>query len=530
MSLVTAPSSVGQVSNLSPLAEKRRPPRIKKRTSLLAHGQPMVWLNGGALAVCLAMILGLLALLHYQGLSTFWPVPAVEIHTVDGKRYLGEVVREETYRPEASVFDSLPASARAGAKSLVDSNGGVSTRRLLRTANFDLTQTHHHWVSDFEIKEESRPEWALVIERASNDGPFNGVPTAFLIDGKVEATEPADVLAKYHEYEGAVLDRVRQREKIKKDEGGAVSRKKEAARLAVRQAELDHGADSPQHQSAARQFAETGKWEEEETARLNRAISDLDKENDRYQMKLVTADGQEKTLPLAQIVRAYPANQLSFKDKLGIYCSRWWEFVSADPRNVNTEGGVFPAIWGTVAMTLLMSLAVVPFGVMASLYLREYAKAGVIISAVRIAVNNLAGVPSIVFGVFGLGFFCYGIGYYYDHAFEQARLPQSHIWNGRHHVGLSDPGAAHAARGHRRHRRSAGSRAGVDARGLLCLRRQQVANDLAHRAAACAAGHPDWYDPGDGPRRRRGGAAHARGSHEVGARFTGGQGSSLRPS
>ena len=369
------------------------------------------------------MILGLLVLLHYQGLSTFWPVPAAEIHTVDGKRYLGEVVREETYRPEASVFDSLPEPARAGAKSLVDSNGGVSTRRLLRTANFDLTQTHHHWVSDFEIKEESRPEWALVIERASNDGPFNGVPTAFLIDGKVEATEPADVLAKYHEYEGAVLDRVRQREKIKKDEGGAVSRKKEAARLAVRQAELDHGADSPQHQSAAqavRRDRQVGggrdcpvEPRDQRSGQGERSLSDEARDGRRPREDV--APGSDRW--------AYPANQLSFKDKLGIYSSRWWEFVSADPRNVNTEGGVFPAIWGTVAMTLLMSLAVVPFGVMASLYLREYAKAGVIISAVRIAVNNLAGVPSIVFGVFGLGFFCYGIGYYYDHAFEQARLP-----------------------------------------------------------------------------------------------------------
>jgi ABC-type phosphate transport system permease subunit len=65
-------------------------------------------------------------------------------------------------------------------------------------------------------------------------------------------------------------------------------------------------------------------------------------------------------------------------------------------------------------MTIIMSLAVVPFGVVAALYLREYAKSGPIVSAVRIAINNLAGVPSIVFGVFGLGFFCYIIGAYID--------------------------------------------------------------------------------------------------------------------
>src|SRR5207302_3818216 len=126
---------------------------------------------------------------------------------------------------------------------------------------------------------------------------------------------------------------------------------------------------------------------------------------------------------LAEIVRLYPANQLGFGGKLSVYLSRWWEFLSTDPRNANSEGGVFPAIWGTAAMTILMSLAVVPLGVMAALYLREYAKAGLVISTVRIAVNNLAGVPSIVFGVFGLGFFCYFVGGHFDRFFFPERLP-----------------------------------------------------------------------------------------------------------
>ncbi|MCA1787473.1 MAG: phosphate ABC transporter permease PstA, partial [Desulfobacteraceae bacterium] len=107
----------------------------------------------------------------------------------------------------------------------------------------------------------------------------------------------------------------------------------------------------------------------------------------------------------------------------GIYLSRWWEFLTDDPREANSEGGVFPAIFGTVVMTLLMSVAVVPFGVLAALYLREYAKAGPMVSAVRIAINNLAGVPSIVFGVFGLGFFSYIIGARIDQWLFAAKLP-----------------------------------------------------------------------------------------------------------
>ena len=128
-------------------------------------------------------------------------------------------------------------------------------------------------------------------------------------------------------------------------------------------------------------------------------------------------------MPVADVVRAVAANQLSFSDKLAVYGSRWKEFLTADPREANSEGGVLPAIVGTVIMTLLMSIAVVPFGVLAALYLREYARAGLAVSAVRIAINNMAGVPSIVFGVFGLGFFCYIIGGGIDRAFFAEHLP-----------------------------------------------------------------------------------------------------------
>ena len=143
-------------------------------------------------------------------------------------------------------------------------------------------------------------------------------------------------------------------------------------------------------------------------------IDELDRDNARYGVLVGTTDGRLKHLELSEIVRAYPGNRLSFGAKADVYRDRWSEFLLDDPREANSEGGVLPAIFGTVVMTILMSLAVVPFGVLAALYLREYAKAGPLISVVRIAVNNLAGVPSIVFGVFGLGFFCYGMGKYVD--------------------------------------------------------------------------------------------------------------------
>jgi phosphate transport system permease protein len=143
----------------------------------------------------------------------------------------------------------------------------------------------------------------------------------------------------------------------------------------------------------------------------------------RYAIRLWTATDETKDLDLAEIVRAYPANQLGLGGKIGIYLDRWREFLTAEPREANSEGGVFPAIFGTVVMTLIMTLLVVPFGVMSALYLREYAGQGWLTSTVRISINNLAGVPSIVFGVFGLGFFSYIVGGSIDAIFFADKLP-----------------------------------------------------------------------------------------------------------
>ena len=101
-------------------------------------------------------------------------------------------------------------------------------------------------------------------------------------------------------------------------------------------------------------------------------------------------------IPLAKVVRVSRPNAMGLLDKVGFYLAKLWEFVSEEPREANTEGGIFPAIFGTVAMVLIMSVIVTPFGVIAAVYLREYARQGTLVRVIRIAVNNLAGVPSIV--------------------------------------------------------------------------------------------------------------------------------------
>jgi phosphate transport system permease protein len=140
-------------------------------------------------------------------------------------------------------------------------------------------------------------------------------------------------------------------------------------------------------------------------------------------LSVATADGAQVTVPVLDVHRAFPANDLGWTGRARVYAGRLWEFVSGDPREANTEGGVFPAIFGTVMMVVLMSLAGVPFGVLTALYLREYARQGLLVRTVRIAVNNLAGVPSIVVGVFGLGFFVYVVGGGIDRVFFPESLP-----------------------------------------------------------------------------------------------------------
>jgi phosphate transport system permease protein len=421
--------------------------RTRARASLLAHGEPMIWVTGGALAVALAMISGLLFLVLLRGTATFWPSRVVELQTREGGRIVGEITRHESYRPQppqvphpAQASQLPPPSPAAGSRSGARVGGAgappaggpataaepaglpLAHRRLVRTGNFDLTGIHFVWVDDEDVAREERPPWAVTVERMAW-GRFIGSVVAFQIDGQDVTVQPEQAWEQFRRYHGEVRARWRRRHTLEQAEVGRINRACERARLRVRQAELDQGAASAPAEAAAADYARARQSADQELTRLQERAARLDAENARYALVLGISDGQRKSLPLADIVRAYPANRLTWPQRLAVYLDRWREFLAGEPREANSEGGVFPALFGTVVMTLVMTLAVVPFGVLAALYLREYAKAGPVVSAVRIAVNNLAGVPSIVFGVFGLGFFCYALGAHIDQLFFAARLP-----------------------------------------------------------------------------------------------------------
>ena len=381
----------------------------------------MLWLMGGTLAICMVMIVGLLALVVYQGATTFWPRPVLSVTLEDGRTLMGEETRRERFAPNPDAMAGWTADARRRFTEGMEDDGRA-TRRLIRTGNYEVSGSHFEWVEDFATTTTGRPEWAMVLERREW-GRFYGMPAGFRVDGTVVAQEPSEVWREFDAVHGEVSRRFDRRYRLQKHDFGKLHAQAEKARLAVREVEIEFGAGTPEHERARRIYEAEVHSIETKSQALEEEIRLLDEENVRYDLVLATASGDTVTIPVANVVRGYPANRLGPIDKAVVYASRWKEFLTADPREANSEGGVWPAIVGTVIMTLLMSLAVVPFGVLAALYLREYAKAGVMVSAVRIAINNMAGVPSIVFGVFGLGFFCYIFGGSIDQVFFAEKLP-----------------------------------------------------------------------------------------------------------
>ena len=386
-------------------------------SDLAARGEPFLWGMGGALAFGMTMIVGFVAMVLYFGLTTFWPKPIEVVTLVDGKVIAGEPLRQERYRPTA---DQLAAENET-VRQAIAADLGFATRTLYHLGNYDFYGDDFRWVPDFQAKQTERPAGLVLVER-QEWGAFIGHISAITVKGsKIEgdALTP-EVLAAAHAEARA------RRERLHDIENGRiadVNHEMEALRLKARRAVLDYGNGTPGQIAAQAEV-------DRRTAELQGGYTTLAAEAQVIKAEeaanTVTfreIGGATKAYPLSTIVRYFEANDLGVGGSLAVYGSRWWEYLTAEPREANTEGGVAPAIFGTVVMTLVMSLLVAPFGVITALYLREYAKQGRIVSIVRISVNNLAGVPSIVYGVFGLGFFAYILGGSIDALFFPERLP-----------------------------------------------------------------------------------------------------------
>ena len=375
-------------------------------------GSPWIWMNAGAVAIAVVMTLGLLILIAVRGLSHFWPSDVIEAqYRMPGQEAL-VILGEVNTREEVS------AARLASAGMPVDpESDGFMERQLIKVGNRDLYGADFRWVVGDWMEDIRTPEEVVVIERREW-GNFYGYLNDVRQNGEVIATgaDAWPALQQAVDRALAIYDDIQQ---LEKSDIGRINAGLERVRLRERGYELNNEL-TPERQ--AELDAERTALNNEYAA-LEGNLTALYQEFSRDSLTMRVPDGREKEINLSKVVRVIQPNAMSTLDKTGHYFAKLWEFVSDEPREANTEGGVFPAIFGTVLMVLIMSVVVTPFGVLAAVYLREYAKQGLVTRIIRIAVNNLAGVPSIVYGVFGLGFFIYFLGGSIDSLFFPEALP-----------------------------------------------------------------------------------------------------------
>ena len=368
-------------------------------------GESLTALCGGALALNVLLVLSLLALLASYGLGYFWQKKLVRLELADGAVILGEIHDRE----------AIPLDEADGA------TAALVHRIQVKVGNRELNGADFRWVDEAQIRRLSYPADATVLERLEW-GNFYGSMVELRRGEHVLAAGPDAVWKAFEALrrrKGTELAALR---RFERRDVGAVNTAMERLRLQQRQLDLQGGTDAAQSGRRAGLDRQVTERQGEFDALAGR-LAALRAQYLAEVLVLEAADGTRKEVPAGQIVRAVRPNSMGRRATLSLYLSRCWEFVHDDPRESNTEGGIFPAIFGTVLMVFLMSVAVVPLGVLAALYLREYAQQGAMVRMVRIAVNNLAGVPSIVFGVFGLGFFVYFVGGTIDAWFYPEALP-----------------------------------------------------------------------------------------------------------
>jgi phosphate transport system permease protein len=368
-----------------------------------APGEPLVWLSAMGLAIGMLMVAGLLGVIVSNGIPVFWPSPVLEVTLRPGAKnpvpgggttLTGSLVQQRSKR--APVLD---ADGRRQAD---------QTEYQFFVGNKDAYGINFVFVDGADVAKIERPKDIYAIERMEYGVAFGFAERITRSDGStVGASDPkfAEALAEFVAEAGRRRAEI---ETIEKRDIGRINAALNNLRLTGR------GSEESRRQIAALDERYTKLAAEARALRALQQSATL-----TYRIP----NGKERTLAAGDIVGYYQPNRIGLIQKCGLFLHNIWNFLSQDPREANTEGGVFPAIFGTFVMTMLMSIAVMPFGVIAAIYLREYAKQGFFVRAVRIAVNNLAGVPSIVFGVFGLGFFVYFVGGSVDRLFFGDYLP-----------------------------------------------------------------------------------------------------------
>ena len=376
-------------------------------------GKPYVWISAAAIAASILIVVGLLGLIAIRGLAHFWPASVVVASYQEPGQAPVPIMAEIRSR------ESVAASRLRAAGLQLEGDQPAYERLLVKTGNRDLYGSDFRYLIEDWLLDRELAENVAVFERLEW-GNFHGLLSAVMKAGVVIAE--GDAWAQYQPLQQRA-DALRERiHALETGEIGRINYQLERLRLEAKRLQLEGKTRDNAPEDYAR-LDEQRRPLDADYELARKELRELNAEIARDSIRVRTADGREVEISLANIVRGYRPNEMGLFGKLGYFFAKVWEFVAEGPREANTEGGIFPAIFGTVMMVLVMSVFVTPFGVVAALYLREYAKQGVVTRTIRIAVNNLAGVPSIVYGVFGLGFFVYFLGGSIDALFYPEASP-----------------------------------------------------------------------------------------------------------
>ncbi|EOX1764261.1 phosphate ABC transporter permease PstA [Vibrio cholerae] len=371
-------------------------------------GAPWIWLTGGAVSVSLIAVLGLLLVIGWRGLTYFWPAPLLQWQTPDGKTVVGQLYARESVPVSHLKEMNLPLPEKVQA-------AGLATRLNIKVANRDLYGSDFIALLEFETEFKGAPQGWAVIER-SRGGQLFGKPLRF-----DSATDELDLPLERHLRQALLeAEAIRdQMDTMVEQQVRVISSQLEKLRLEKRRKQLNNQLSDEflQHYVLSKSRLE------KELAQVQTELDALRAPLEKQFLYLVDMQGETVSVPLSEILDFWYPNDMNFAQKLAEWGKQAWRFLSESPRESNSEGGVFPAIFGTVFLVIIMSIIVMPLGVIAAIYLHEYAQEGAFTRMIRVAVINLAGVPSIVYGVFGLGFFVYTIGASVDNLFYAERLP-----------------------------------------------------------------------------------------------------------
>jgi len=373
-------------------------------------GEPWIWMTAGAVALSLVAVYAVVWLTAAQGLVHWWPKPVMETVFTDRDGTKTRLIGEAVKREEVSLIRLRESGFT------IESEDKFTQRYLIKQGNKDITGSDFKWYPAPMLSEFSYPKDVITVERREW-GNFYGHLKVVKEDGKVVA-EGAQAWAELQKRMKRSNELFKQILHIEKVDIGKVNFKMEKLRLSERKLEIQEKLTD----AAKADFEKQREKLNAEFGGMQASLEAIRKQIERDSFVAVTMDGQEVEIPFANVADAIMPNDMGLFAKIGHYIVKFTEFIMDDPREANTEGGIFPAIFGTVLMVLLMSAMVTPLGIMAAIYMREYAKQGPLIRTIRISVNNLAGVPSIVYGVFGLGFFVYVLGGNIDALF----FPEAH--------------------------------------------------------------------------------------------------------